>query len=92
MTKMSFFFSFSKKGRGQRIPSPSLCVVSGEAVNIEFFYFRNNEESDKNRTFFDMVTGTSSSFKVINQSLTTSYEYFFSRNSRRTVGAWEVDS
>ena len=24
-----------------------------------------------------MVTGTSSSFKIINQSLTTSYEYFF---------------
>ena len=71
------FFPFSKKGRGQRIPSPSLCVVSGEAVNIEFFYFRNNAESDKNRTFFDMVTGTSLSFKVINQSLTTSYEYFF---------------
>lgn len=71
------FFFFCKKGKGPKDPQPSLCVVSGEAVNIEFFYFRNNAESDKNRTFFDMVTGTSSSFKVINQSLTTSYEYFF---------------
>ena len=44
--KNVIFFAFAKKGRGQRIPSPSLYVVSGEAVNIEFFYFRNNAESD----------------------------------------------